>query len=832
MNFKLLALRPLEGCSENVLKNLSTDHFYFFDNNYRVDVNSGVTQSNDATLLPSNFFYSKKNEITSLEYINVQALVGKNGEGKSSLIELLLRVLNNFYKQYEIGTVTDNLLFAEGVVAEVYFEVNSEILKIYVDSRKVTKFGDRPQIIANACIDRRMIYDSSDYNKENPRRKQEEVELDHLFFSMYINYSLYGLDDSEYYLENQYANEHGFPYDEISKINRFIPDSWLTKIFHKNDGYQTPIVIHPFRIQGQIDIKNEKYLISQRLLSLIIEESPKKYNITEDLVADKIYLQFKETDHLDIYLKDFIKNTKEVNDFAKAMQVFEISKLNNEQKIAKIKDLDKFLTKNHVLLNKFKSSIFKQDSKPVFTDVFWILVEYITAFADEKDKEEIGSLLKDEDLRLYLERIKQFFSEENYKIVYSVLTKTAGFNYQIYNFYQLLTIHYNFWSEELKIDQNRLEKGYVEYKFESNLFYYLVMKSFRTIYYPKYQSFSRTNTIEHFAAHLKSDETTTINPHKEFLKLIYTKDKSHISLKLRQTIHILELAVSEPENKLIKFYKSLIGANNVLSFGELNNYLPKENSEDKLLMLPPRVFDTDIYLKSERTNQNNISIKKVSSGEYQKVAILSSVIYHLKNLDSVESQKETATESVRAFKLKPIYSFKNINLILDEIELYFHPEFQRLFIKELLERLSKMTFKNIKSINILFITHSPFILSDIPKRNVLFLEDGKPIKAMSENTFASNVHTLLQHGFFLNAVPIGEFAKEKINIMFEFLHNGKTIDNQGNDLYDQIILVGEPFVKSQLLKLYNDLKIVDIGFEDKINLLLAEIDKLKKEKND
>lgn len=827
MNFKLIALRPLEGCSEYIIKNLSTDHIYFFDNNYRVDENGGVTQSNNAMLLPSNFFYTK-NEKTSLEHINVQALVGKNGEGKSSLIELLLRVLNNFYKQYEIGTVTDNLLFAEGVVAEVYFEVNSEILKIYVDSRKVTKLGDRPQIIANACINRQMIYDSNEFNKENPRRKQDEVELDHLFFSMYINYSLYGLDDNEYYLENQCANEHGFPYDEISKINRFIPDSWLTKIFHKNDGYQTPIVIHPFRIQGQIDIKNEKYLISQRLLSLIIEESPKKYNITEDLIADKIYLQFKETDHLDIYLKDFIKNTKEVNDFSKAMQVFEISKLNNEQKIAKILDLDKFLTKNHVLLNKFKSSIFVGGFQPVFTDVFWILVEYISALADDKHKEEIGSQLKDEDFRMYLERIKQFFSEENYKIVYSVLTKTAGFNYQIYNFYQLLSIHYNFWSEELKIDQDKLEKGDVEYKFESNLFYYLVIKSFRTVYYPKYQSFSRTNTIEHFAAHLKSDETTTVNPHKEFLKLISTKDKSHISLKLRQTIHILELAVREPKNKLIVFYKSLIGAGNILSFGELNNYLPKEISEDKLLMLPPRVFDTDIYLKSERTNQNNISIKKVSSGEYQKVAILSSIIYHLKNLDSVESQKATPTESVRAFKLKPIYSFKNVNVILDEVELYFHPEFQRLFIKELLDRLSKIIFKNIKCINILFITHSPFILSDVPKSNVLFLEDGKPIKAMSENTFAANIHTLLQHGFFLNSVPIGDFAKDRINILFELLHNGKVTDFDGNDLYDQIILIGEPFIKSQLLKLYNDLKGEESDLEAKIKLLQEEIDRIKK----
>ena len=45
---------------------------------------------------------------------------------------------------------------------------------------------------------------------------------------------------------------------------------WLFKIFHKNDGYQTPLLHHPYRNKGNMDIKKEKFLSNQRLLTLYI----------------------------------------------------------------------------------------------------------------------------------------------------------------------------------------------------------------------------------------------------------------------------------------------------------------------------------------------------------------------------------------------------------------------------------------------------------------------------------------------------------------------------------------------------------------------------------
>ena len=119
-----------------------------------------------------------------------------------------------------------------------------------------------------------------------------------------------------------------------------------------------------------------------------------------------------------------------------------------------------------------------------------------------------------------------------------------------------------------------------------------------------------------------------------------------------------------------------------------------------------------------------------------------------------------------------------------------------------------------------FVTHSPFVLSDIPKNNVLFLKDGKPAYPMQEDTFGANIHTLLHNGFFLSNVPIGAFAQKKINSLFEKLHDGEA----DKKLYDEIMLVSEPILKSQLLKLYKQNKIDN---SQEIYELKKEIEELK-----
>lgn len=91
-NFKLLAIRPLQDCDPNILKILKTDQFYFFDNSYETTKDKKWIRKREVNVdyIPQDFFFQNENPDSSLRNINVQALVGRNGEGKSSLTELSL----------------------------------------------------------------------------------------------------------------------------------------------------------------------------------------------------------------------------------------------------------------------------------------------------------------------------------------------------------------------------------------------------------------------------------------------------------------------------------------------------------------------------------------------------------------------------------------------------------------------------------------------------------------------------------------------------------------------------------------------------------------------
>jgi hypothetical protein len=72
------------------------------------------------------------------------------------------------------------------------------------------------------------------------------------------------------------------------------------------------------------------------------------------------------------------------------------------------------------------------------------------------------------------------------------------------------------------------------------------------------------------------------------------------------------------------------------------------------------------------------------------------------------------------------------------------------------------------------VTHSPFILSDIPGEHVLFLKvDEQQRRSLpvirQTKSFGANIHELLADGFFMENGFSGEHAKNKINQTINFL---------------------------------------------------------------
>ncbi|MED3351095.1 AAA family ATPase [Bacillus thuringiensis] len=173
-------------------------------------------------------------------------------------------------------------------------------------------------------------------------------------------------------------------------------------------------------------------------------------------------------------------------------------------------------------------------------------------------------------------------------------------------------------------------------------------------------------------------------------------------------------------------------------------------------------------------------------------------------------------------------------LLIDECDLYFHPQWQKDWLYYFL-KLIEILFKG--NVQVILTTHSPFVLSDFPNTNVTFLSNfSKPLTLSNEiegspRTFGANINELLTNSFFINDGLMGKFAKNKINSFIKDLMNTTPDDvlkNKSN-LKTFIDLIGDPFIKNKLLQIYNEkLQLAsDDEIEKRIKYLEKELDILK-----
>lgn len=364
-------------------------------------------------------------------------------------------------------------------------------------------------------------------------------------------------------------------------------------------------------------------------------------------------------------------------------------------------------------------------------------------------------------------------------------------------------------------------------KLEIILFKYLIYKS-KKIYKIKFMDSEKNQDVRSL---LKSNVyIIDKNEEKKLLNYI-VKDKSPLTLKIKQILFAIKYKFFS--NQSISFIK---GLNNETEFIDISIEMSIEDIYKKYLKIEESVktkFQSS-YKKIIRKEYllpiaffnvliktNEGSAYSFSSGENHFLNVIHSTLYHLSNINS---NSESADESAK--------KYNNVLLVFDEVELYFHPEYQRKFLSELLGVLEKTTFNFIDNLHILFSTHSPFILSDIPSSNILALKEGKvDNKLYDENTFAANIHDLLKNPFFLEEGYIGEFAKSKINEVIKYL-NKKVEGSDKNEYYLKLInLIGEPILKHKLLDKFYE-KNPDLYSEEiKLKILAGKLG-FKLTKND
>ena len=92
-----------------------------------------------------------------------------------------------------------------------------------------------------------------------------------------------------------------------------------------------------------------------------------------------------------------------------------------------------------------------------------------------------------------------------------------------------------------------------------------------------------------------------------------------------------------------------------------------------------------------------------------------------------------------------------------------------------------------------------------------------------KETFAANIHTLYNDSFFLDGVPIGDFAKGKIQEIYNKLNED---NNLSPEILKDIYRIGEPIIRELLLKKY-DSKCQNLTPDIRKQYLIEELKKIE-----
>lgn len=161
---------------------------------------------------------------------------------------------------------------------------------------------------------------------------------------------------------------------------------------------------------------------------------------------------------------------------------------------------------------------------------------------------------------------------------------------------------------------------------------------------------------------------------------------------------------------------------------------------------------------------------------------------------------------------------ENVLMLIDEIDLYCHPQWQQKLLNYLIEEV-KAEYSD-KKVQIIFTTHSPIVLSDMPRSNVIYLKRENDKCDVDEDnnheeTFGANIYKLFDDAFFLGKKgQIGEFSSKKIQAIIDKIKPDTrnmeatiypTLTKEEICLLEQqIALIGEKIIRDKLYEmLYN-----------------------------
>ena len=240
-----------------------------------------------------------------------------------------------------------------------------------------------------------------------------------------------------------------------------------------------------------------------------------------------------------------------------------------------------------------------------------------------------------------------------------------------------------------------------------------------------------------------------------------------------------------------------------------------ENNKNKIRDLSYYIFDWPIEYFSEKVLNNNFSYNWNSKLYENEINFISN---NFINCDiefyDIEKDNLKSFNNLSAWEKTMLTRFTNISrnifeskktdflILIDEPDLHLHLDWQRQYIQKLIDVFSTLD----PQINLHFIiaTHSPFIISDLPKESLVLLNKGEQVdnKEIPE-TFWANYIDIIKNGFFFEDKKImGSFAED---IIWEVAQSKRKIlmdipDKNDKEIMNQIEEnIWDKFLKNNLV---------------------------------
>ncbi|MFK0036853.1 AAA family ATPase [Pseudomonas monteilii] len=148
--------------------------------------------------------------------------------------------------------------------------------------------------------------------------------------------------------------------------------------------------------------------------------------------------------------------------------------------------------------------------------------------------------------------------------------------------------------------------------------------------------------------------------------------------------------------------------------------------------------------------------------------------------------------------LHSLSSKENILILIDEGDAFLHLAWQRCYILQLNNFLSRCKSElNIANLQLVIASHSPLLTSDVPSEFICRLES--PPISQAQPSFAAPIHTILNRSF--DSSTIGEFATRKINATIEKLETQQPLTCIDNYI---IASVDDPIISRELKRLQDE----------------------------